>query len=91
MIKFKKYAKGGWLMKIMLCNIWDDFSNWVTLQWTQTTYIIVLSVFVLCGLLGALSFFKKSINKDKRPKWGILVVSIICFALAVVLALARFA
>lgn len=78
-------------MRFMLCNIWDNFSNWVSLQWTPTTFIIVLSVFVLCGLLGVLSFFKKSINKDKRPKWGVLIVSIICFALAVVISLAKYA
>lgn len=76
-------------MSSMLCNLWDDMTNWVS-NWSQVSFIIVVSVFALCGLLGLLSFFKKSINKDKKPKWGVLIVSILCFALlALVFALKK--
>lgn len=64
----------------MLCSFWDDVVNWVS-NWSQTTFIIVVCIFAICGLMGLLSFFKKSINKDKKPKWGVLVVSILCFVI----------
>ena len=68
----------------MLCaNVWDSLTKWVS-SWSQTTFIIIVCVFAICGLLGILSFFKKSINKEKKPKWGVLIVAILCF---VVLAL----
>lgn len=75
----------------MLCSMWDDFSMWVTNEWTQTTYIIIVCVFAVLGLLSLLSFFKGSFDKGKKPKWGILILSIILFALLAVVCAARFA
>ena len=71
-------------MMSMICSVWDDITKWVS-SWNQTTFIIIACVFGLCGLMGVLSFFKKSINKDKKPKWGILIVSVLCFVLMALL------
>ncbi len=78
-------------MSSMLCNIWDDFSNWVTLEWSQPVYIIVVCIFALLGVMGLLSFFKGSINKDKKPKWGVLVLSLLMFGLLAIVVAAKFA
>ena len=75
-------------MKSMICNIWNEFTVWV-MSWSQVTYIIVICIFGLLGLLGLLSFFKKSVNKDKRPKWGVLIVAILMFALLAIVCAAR--
>lgn len=75
----------------MLCSLWDDFSMWVTNQWSQTTYIIVVCVLGVLGLMALLSFFKGSFDKGKKPKWGILIFSIILFAILAVICFARFA
>mgnify|MGYP001624776368 len=75
----------------MLCSLWDDFSMWVTNQWSQTTYIIVVCVLGVLGLMALLSFFKGSFDKGKKPKWGTLILSIILFAILAVICFARFA
>lgn len=75
----------------MLCSMWDDFSMWVTNQWTQTTFVIVVCIVGVLGLFALLSFFKGSFDKGKKPKWGTLILSIILFALLAVLSAARFA
>ena len=75
-------------MKSMICNIWNDFTAWV-LTWSQTTFIFVVCILGLLGLLALLSFFKKSINKDKRPKWGQLIIAVLMFALLAVVCAAR--
>ncbi len=78
-------------MNSMLLSLWDDFRNWVTVGWSQTTYIIVVCVFGLCGLLSLLSFFKGNFNKGKKIKWGSLVIALIMFALLAVVSIARYA
>lgn len=75
----------------MLLSIWDDFSNWVTLEWSQTTYILVICIFGLCGLMALLSFFKGNFNKGKKIKWGKIVLAVFMFALLAVVSYARFA
>ncbi len=75
----------------MLLSIWDDFSNWVTLEWSQTTYILVVCIFGLCGLMALLSFFKGNFNKGKKIKWGKIVLAVFMFALLAVVSYARFA
>ena len=75
----------------MLCSLWDDFSMWVTNEWSQTTYVIIVCVFGVLGLLSLLSFFKGSFDKGKKPRWGTLILSIILFALLAVVCVARFA
>ncbi len=72
-------------MMSLLCNIWDKFSRWVSFEWSQLTFVLVICALAIMGLLAFLAFFKKSINKDKRPKWGMLVLAIIMFALMAVL------
>ncbi len=86
-----KYSNRGVLMNFMLCNLWTDFSYWVTETWSDAVYIIIVCFLGICGLLGVLSFFKQSINKDTKPKWGILIVAIIMFVLLAVLFFARYA
>ena len=68
-------------MMSMLCNVWQDFSNWIRLGWSDVTFGLVISIFALCGVLSLLTFFKKSFDKGKKPKWGMLVLAIIMFAL----------
>lgn len=78
-------------MFTMLCNAWDKFSMWVTDEWSQTTYIIVMSVLGVCGLLLFLAFFKESFDKGKRPKWLKLIGSLLLFGLLALFSAARFA
>lgn len=78
-------------MNSMLLSLWDDFRNWVTVGWSDTTYIIVVCVFGICGLLSLLSFFKGNFNKGKKVKWGSIVLSLVLFALLAVVSIARYA
>lgn len=73
-----------------LCNVWNDFSMWVSNEWSQMTFYIVISILCVLGLFGFLSFFKKSWDKGKRPKWGLLIVSALMFGLMALLFFARF-
>ncbi len=76
------------MKSMMLATLWNDFSNWVS-EWGNTIFIIVVCIFAILGLSAFLSFFKKSINKDKRPKWGMLILAIIMFAIFTVLCCAK--
>ncbi|MBE7076069.1 MAG: hypothetical protein E7375_03275 [Clostridiales bacterium] len=73
-----------------LCSIWDDFCAWVSVGWTQTTFIIVVCVFGILGLMSLLSFFKQSFDKGKKPKWFQLILSLILLGLMAVVCIARF-
>lgn len=78
-------------MNFMMCSVWDNFSRWVSLEWTQTTYAIVLTVFAVAGILGFLSFFKANKkDQEKIAKWGMLLVPIVCFVIVAVLVAAKF-
>lgn len=78
-------------MNFMLCSLWDNFSKWVSVDWTKTTYAIVLTVLGIAGIISFLSFFKAN-TKDsgKLTKWSSLLFSIICFALVALLVAAKF-
>ncbi len=78
-------------MNSMLLSLWDDFRNWITVGWSETTYIIVVCVFGICGLLSLLSFFKGNFNKGKKIKWGSLVIALIMFALLALVSIVRYA
>lgn len=75
----------------MLLSLWDDFSNWVTVEWSQTTFAIVISFLGICGLLSFLSFFKGNFNKGKKIKWGNLVLALFLFGLLAVISVAKYA
>ncbi len=74
----------------MICNIWDDFSLWVT-GWKDLTYILVMCALSIVALVNILGFLKgNKFNKDKKPfKWVSLVLTLVMFAIILVLALAR--
>lgn len=74
----------------MLCSMWDDFSNWVTNTWSDATFIIVVVIFGVLGLMTLVSFLKGSFDKGKRPKWLTLILSIILLVLMGVLIYARY-
>ena len=74
----------------MLCSLWDDFSMWVTDVWSSMTYAIVVGIFGVLGLMALLSFFKKSWDKGKKPKWGQLFLAILMFGLVALISIARF-
>ena len=79
-------------MVSMLCSLWDDFSKWVSVDWSNTTYIIVVCVLGILGVMGLLSFLKgPKYNKDKKPfKWGTLVLSLLLFGILAIISCARF-
>ncbi len=79
-------------MKTMLLSLWDDFSNWVTLGWSDTTYIIVMCVLGIFAMVNILNFLKgNKFNKDKKPfKWPSLVICLVLFAIMAVLSMARY-
>lgn len=77
-------------MMSMICNIWDDFSLWVS-SWSQLTYILVMCALSIVALVNILGFLKgNKFNKDKKPfKWISLVLTLVMFAIILVLALAK--
>ena len=77
-------------MLSMLCSMWDDFSNWVTNSWSDATFIIVVVIFGVLGLMALVSFFKKSFDKGKKPKWLTLILAIILLVLMGVVIYARY-
>ncbi len=78
-------------MRFMIANIWDKFSNWVTVEWSDLVFGIVVCVFAVIALESILTFLKKS-NKDKKPfKWGSLILTLLCFGILAVLFAAKFA
>ncbi|MBP3431280.1 MAG: hypothetical protein J6K39_00240 [Clostridia bacterium] len=77
-------------MMSMLCGLWDDFSAWVTLEWSQMTYVLVMCALGILGTFGLLSFLKQSKGKEKKPfKWSSLVLCLLLYGLLAVLAFAR--
>ncbi|MBR1890826.1 MAG: hypothetical protein IJ817_04050 [Clostridia bacterium] len=77
-------------MVSMLLGLWTNFRKWVSVDWSDRTFYIVLSVLGVCMLLLLVSFFKANINKGKSIKWVNLVLLIIIAAILTVLSIARF-
>ena len=75
----------------MLCNLWTDFQHWISNDWTDVTFYIVMSIFAIIGLLALVSFVKGSYNKDGKIKWLKLIGSVVCLAIVGVLCAAKFA
>ena len=44
-------------MKSMMLSLWDDFRKLISVDMSQTTYIIIACVLGICGMLALLSFF----------------------------------
>lgn len=76
----------------MLCNVWNDFSNWVV-GWGDIAFWVVVSIFAVMGLLAMVNFVKLSYNynKDDKIKWGVLIFALVMFACVGVLCGAKFA
>ena len=77
----------------MLLNVWTDFTDWISNDWSDTTFFFIMSVFLVLGLMALLTFIKKSYNNNKsdKIKWSMLVLSILMFAIVAVLCVAKFA
>ena len=77
----------------MLCNLWTDFQDWISHDWSDVTFYVVISILAIIGLLALSSFVKRSYNnnKDGKIKWLKLVGSIILLAIVAVLCVAKFA
>ena len=78
-------------MKSMMLSLWDDFRKLVSVDMSQTTYIIIVCVLGICGMLALLSFFKGNYNKGKSVKWGKIVVAVLMFGILALLSAVRFA
>lgn len=76
---------------MLLLNIWNDFSSWVTNGWSDVTFWLVVGLCSIVALLGMVSFVKKSYGKDGKIKWSTLIWSIILFAIVAVVCVARYA
>ncbi len=75
----------------MLCNLWTDFQDWISHDWSDVTFYIVISILTILGLLALSTFVKGSYNKEGKIKWLKLIGSIICLAVVAVLCVAKFA
>ena len=73
----------------MRCSIWDDFKTWIIDGWSETTFILVICVLGVLGLMALLLFFKKSFDKGKKPKWGVLILALILFGVLAFLSVIR--
>ncbi len=78
-------------MNGMLLSLWGKMRDWVTNGWTQTTYIIVVCILGVCGLLLLSTYLKKNFNKGKKVKWGPLILAIILFVLLGLVTALRYA
>ena len=47
----------------MLCNLWTDFQDWISHDWSDVTFYIVISILTILGLLALSTFVKGSYNK----------------------------
>ena len=68
-------------MNGMLLSLWGKMSDWVSTKWTQTTYIIVVCILGVCGLLLLSTYLKSNFNKGKKVKWAPLILALILFGL----------
>lgn len=78
-------------MKSMMLSLWDDFRKLISVDMNQTTYIIIVCVLGICGMLALLSFFKGNYNKGKGIKWGKIVVAVLMFGILALISAVRFA
>ncbi len=79
-------------MRTMILSVWDDFSKWVSVDWSETTYIIIMCALGILAMMGILAFFKgDKYHKEQKPfKWATLVGCIICLGLIALFSAARF-
>lgn len=77
-------------MNGMLLSLWGKMSDWVSTKWNQTTYIIVVCVLGVCGLLLLSTYLKSNFNKGKKVKWGPLILALIMFGLLALVSALRF-
>lgn len=78
-------------MNSMLLSLWGKIRDWVSITWSQTTYIIVVCVLGVCGLLLLSTYLKSNFNKGKKIKWGPLVLALILFGLLAAITALRYA
>ncbi len=81
-------------MNALLLGFWETIKHFVTIDLTQTTFILLVGIIGVLGLLAFLGFFKaatKSANNSKPIKWGSLILAIIMFGLVALLCSLRFA
>lgn len=76
-------------MSSMLLSLWTRFRQWVSVDWSQTTFFIILGVLVVCALLLLQTFLKKS-TKGKGIKWASVVLLILLLGIVALLSVARF-
>ena len=74
----------------MMLGLWNDFSNWITNTWSDVTFLIVVSIFGILGLLALLSFFKGNFDKGKKVKWLKLVFALVMFGLLTLLCCVKY-
>lgn len=77
-------------MNSVMLSLWDTFRHWVSVDWSATTFAIVVSLLGVCALLGLLSFFKGNFDKGKPIKWGKVVLIVLLLGIVTLLAVARF-
>ena len=77
-------------MKGMLLSLWNKMSDWVSNGWTQTTYIIVMCILGVCGLLLLSTYLKSNFNKGKKIKWGPLVLALVLFGLMALISALKY-
>lgn len=75
----------------VLCNVWTDFQDWISHDWSDTLFYVILSIFAICALLLLSTFVKSSYNKEGKVRWLKLVGSVLLFAVVAVLCVAKFA
>ena len=68
---------------------WTDFKQWVSVEWSDTVFALVLCILGICIAGVLLTFFKKAVNKGKL-KWANIVLIIILGGLIALFAFARY-
>lgn len=74
----------------LLLDAWGDFCNWISTDWSDTTFYIVMAVMMAIGLLTLVTFIKSSYGKDGKIRWMQLIFAIIFLGLTTVLCIAKF-
>ncbi len=72
--------------------LWLKICEWV-MSWPQTVFVLVTIAAIALGLLCIMGFVKDSYTakKDKKLKWGKLVLFILFAIIVVLVCCARFA
>ena len=74
----------------MLLSLWTKFRQWVSVDWSNVTFAIVVGILGVVALMLLMSFLKGNYNKGKAIKWGNVVLLVVVLGILALLCFVRF-